>query len=618
MVAVVSAMDLCLPPPDVNALLIQVFHDVLTGDATSKDSQIMNSLRVHLPTNIQSWRDLGRVKGLDRKLTTHARAIRKKHTEMNAIPQLNPAESLETAEFLVWLMEGKTNSFQCLSATVFSMAAGLEHVGILLRTEGSRKYETEPFVTYAGQRGPLDYFFSKHHSAECDDPYRLARGIRSRAQVISFPTEKPESMIDTLLVPRDVTNRMTKMWELGSQAASSVSVHPSAQGPFEPSSEVYYSIEDAAVSRSRFRAHVMLLADHAFPTATEDILLGLETLLQGLDPHQIQWLSQHTELEFLSKTESSFPSKEAENLHLWVQYQALVFGFYYRLFRPLLSMEHVSKDAFFRGVWGYGSTTALAAFTDLAQTFRRDLKVSRTHLLYVLSMMYGGRTQRYIQQTSGSGLLGVLGIISIISMPLYRVTDIPEEIAKFAFVDIPVIDLTSDSNGELYAGQGCDIQFDPPPAAPVEIMPRSPKGDWSAHAKMGVLFNESKPGVVMAARCNGRMVGWFSPLAADVMFLSEAYQRERHTEERSYTDNSKVTGFEIREEHWECGRPLRAFSGDNAQNTIGVVHSKGNAVLRYAAAGIFASVGEEVAIATDEIDAAVGRVDGQEAGIVIA
>ncbi|KAF1978098.1 hypothetical protein BU23DRAFT_564373 [Bimuria novae-zelandiae CBS 107.79] len=305
-------------------------------------------------------------------------------------------------------------------------------------------------------------------------------------------------------------------------------------------------------------------------------------------------------------------------MNLWVQYQAFVFGYYYQLFKPLLSTEGISEDTFFRGVWGYGSTTALTELTNLAHTFRRELQVSRSHLLHVLLMMYGGRTQRYLPKTSHTGLLGLLGTVSIIAMPLYKVTDIPEEIAKFALVDLPIIDLASDINGELYAGKGSDIEFDPPPVAPADITPSGPRGKWSVHAKMGVLFGESNTGVVMTARCNGRLVGYFSPLAADFILLSESYQKRRHIDEPGYTDTAKVTRFEIRDEHWKRGRPLRGMPVENATNAIGVVHSKGNAVLRYVAAGIYASAYEEVAIATDDISSAIGRVDRQGGGIIVA
>lgn len=616
MATIISALDLCLPPTGIHSLVVGVFHDLLTSDSTAKDSQLLNALQVQLPTNVQSWRDVGRVRGLDKSIMRHMMSCRAKLTDINAIPQLNLAELREARSFLCWLMDGKTHTFMCISATVFSLASAFRNAGIQIRTEGVRAYETEPVINYAARGQTL---LDATLLESVDDPLGLVRGIRSRAQIISFPFDKPEAMIDTIEVPRDVTNRMAMLWERGSIAAAGFHIHASANTPFTSSSEVSYSIEDSDASTSRYAPHLMMLAHHAFPAATEGVLKALEVLMTCVKTELVAWLGQHTAAEYLSRTEASMPDERSDHMNLWTQYQALVLGFYYRLLKPLLMFDGVSSDAFFRGVWGYGSTTSLAAFTEFNYTLRSHGSVTRTHVLYILSMMYGGRTQRFSPESSASGLLGVLGPISIIAMPLHKVTDIPQEIAMFAFADLPIIDLASDADGELYAGKGCDVQFTHPPFGPEDILPHGPEGKWTAHAKMSMLFGETRPGVVMAARCNGRPVGWFSPLAADVTFLSAAYQQERHTGEVGYVDSTRVRGFSVRDEHWQKGCPLLATAVQDKVAEPGVVHSKGNAVLRYAATGIYASVGEEVAIATDDIDLAVGRIKGQDiSGIVIA
>ena len=77
-----------------------------------------------------------------------------------------------------------------------------------------------------------------------------------------------------------------------------------------------------------------------------------------------------------------------------------------------------------------------------------------------------------------------------------------------------------------------------------------------------------------------------------------------------------VFGFYYRLLKQQQGRPLRAPPN---HFEVRVVHSRGHVVLRHAATGIYASIAEEVAIATDDIDLAVGRIRGQDvSGIVIA
>jgi len=54
------------------------------------------------------------------------------------------------------------------------------------------------------------------------------------------------------------------------------------------------------------------------------------------------------------------------------------------------------------------------------------------------------------------------------------------------------------------------------------------------------------------------------------------------------------------------------------ESVVLAVHSRGCRTMRYAAAGFFTGARVEVAIAIDDIDVAVGRVQGQGAGVVIA
>ena len=134
---------------------------------------------------------------------------------------------------------------------------------------------------------------------------------------------------------------------------------------------------------------------------------------------------------------------------------------------------------------------------------------------------------------------------------------------------------------------------------------------------MGVFSDEDEPGVVMAVRRSGTLVGYFSPLAADLSFISSCFQSPRHEDEENYIDNSTITGLEVREDHWQKAILPRPASSPELDSVVLAVHSKNNPVMRYAAAGFFAGAREEVAIATDDVDVAVGRVQGQGTGVVI-
>lgn len=609
MVAVVTALDITLPASTIKTLLVEVFTSILEGDERMKES-----LRVQLPTNIEAWRSVGCVRGM---VTQTSISIRQSHSQLvrdRVILELNSAEQEEMKSFLVWLMADQGCDLRVVSATVFSIAESMSKAGVHLRTSGKRRYESEPIVTYVKSPGPIDAF---KDPLEMEDPFHTRRNLQLRAQQVSYPRNHPEAMVDATPLRREVLNQMDRFWTMGTQAAEKMRLVPTPEPklPFGPESDIYYVLDVNDPTRNKFGAMLSMIADHGFPVATHSILFALEKLTQGLESERLQWLHAHTARDYLQR-ETGRPSQNPGNMELWVKYQALVFGFYYKLLEPLISFEKAHQDVFFRGLWGYGSTTFLGMCAHFAWTIQESRSVSRTQVLYMLATMYDGRQKPYSQTTSSAGLVGILGTISVLALPLLHPTDVPKEIARFAIVDLPVVDLMSDSR-ELYSRQYQSIDFMKVAEPPIQITPREPKKTWSVHAKLGNLFGEGSSDIMMAARCDGKLVGWFGPLAADFTFLSSCYQDRRHANEKDFEDDSIINGHEVQDEHWQSDQVLRPLQQESIDQIL-VIHSRGSAMLRYAATGFYANAGEEIAIASDDVSAAFDRVEAQGTGIVIA
>jgi hypothetical protein len=140
-------------------------------------------------------------------------------------------------------MSGASNNYRAMSASTFAVAAAIRKARALLRTEGKRLYESEPFVDYVPQSlqslllGHLGY-----HRAELEDPFQLRRGLYSRAQQVAYPYGRPSAMIDAIPASRNVLNRMDILWNLGSGAAEKLMLIASASLPFSSESEIYYSV----------------------------------------------------------------------------------------------------------------------------------------------------------------------------------------------------------------------------------------------------------------------------------------------------------------------------------------------------------------------------------------
>ncbi|KAK6210508.1 hypothetical protein LQW54_006116 [Pestalotiopsis sp. IQ-011] len=616
MAVIVSALDICMPPQDGKDLIIDAFVEVLGNpEATSP-------LRVNLDKNMESWRQVGTVRSLAHRVQTAFRQTWEEKVGGQAIPQLNRAEAEELTRLLVVLFKNETNSFSCVSAATFSFARAIHKAGVSITTDDRVAYDEQLHITYTS-----DFNALKGPSMIGGQAGRRASVPNApmwRAIMVSYPAGRPQSMIHATEAERGTTNRMLCMWELGKQAGTFFHLQAKADLPFAYQNEFYYELQGEDKAISLFKTHVGMLVAKSFPIASEQILSAVEELLTGVPQESQVWLGQHSGLEYLLQSQSIAPDGTKADMELWLAYQALVFGFYYKLLEPLVELKFLSQkkeDTYFRGLWGHKSTTFLAMCTQFGKELREYHKVGRTHVTYMLATMYGGRQKVYSAEQTPKNLLGVMGPLSILALPLMETSDSPQELARFTVLDLPVVQLMGAEDGELYAGSGYGISFgSPAPSQKPIAWQQQPSKAWSVNSTMTHAFRNGggSPGVVMSARCGGRLVGWFSPVVAETMFLSSNYQQCREEEggHGGYLDDnpqSPGSCFEVTEQDWEAGHiPL-----PEAEAAFGIVRSTKCPALRYAAAGFYGHVAGEVAIATDDVSVAFGRVEAQGSGIII-
>jgi hypothetical protein len=610
MVAITSALDECLPSNEIQELLMRIFIEILDSD-----DDIALALRIHIKRNIESWRSFGCAREIAHSIKKEMRKSLSSSApgqdSIRAIPQLNKAETRDVENMLVWLLKGDVGVFHTMSPITFSIAEAWRKVKLDVCTDGSPVRENQACITYFHE----GHFLGALGSGITTAP----RGLGSRPLQISWPRDKPETMIDVLGVGRAMEGTMYQAWKYGIDAADELKLLGGADGPYSSTTEVYYTLEvpnDVRVSK-RYDQHIGMLADQGLPADTEKIHEAMEWIVEEKASDSSRWLHSHVAQDYLLKVDNVEVVREPQHDFVYFRYQAFIFGFYYQLLRQLLSFDLVETTAFSHGIWGTHSTTFLAMCTQLGRCLRRDRRASRSHILYVLSAMYNGRRKVFNMSSALPQLIGVLGPISLLALPLVRTTDDPEQISRIAVVDLPIVDLTADSaDGDLMASDGGGLGFEHPSGrdnAGEITQPASPAHEWTVQPYMSIaLGGESTSGVVMAARCGKRLVGWFNPLAADVSFLSSAYLKESFSE-------VKVDGFEITDEHWQAGIGLQPFA-DRPGYEFGVVRSHGSPSLRYAAAGFYAEIGEEIAIArsASEFSGAFDRVQAQDQGIVIA
>jgi hypothetical protein len=368
MVTVISVLDICVSQQRIPDLIINVFVKILDN------SDAEDSLRVNIEVNVQSWRSVGQVR---RVVPRVSGAFKKtwldKSGGSEAVPDLNRADTEEMASFLTWILSGDERHFNCISAATFAAAKAIETAGIFIKATSSPQILQGLLqVTYEadGSHSPLRI---KHLQEKRRNSSELQRSLASRAQRISYPIDEPKCMIDAIDTTRGTQNRMREFWEYGQRAAKSFRLCAKADLPYSPDSELYYELDSRDDEVSSFGASVSIMVGKGFPCASQAASSAMEKLLEGQTNTQTQWLETHAGLEFLEKSQSSTSSGDVENMHVWLPYQALVFGFYYKLLGALVVTTFLSDGGvYFQGVWGCGSTTFLAMCTSLGQELRRN------------------------------------------------------------------------------------------------------------------------------------------------------------------------------------------------------------------------------------------------------
>ncbi|RPA77188.1 hypothetical protein BJ508DRAFT_172902 [Ascobolus immersus RN42] len=612
MTIIIVASSWVLTPGDLQ----ETFIDVMLGSLDREEEDLRQSLRLLIESNTKAWASNGQVKNMDIAANKSILSTLREDGGASSIRQLTEAERVELKGFLVWLLaERESIDYYICSRLVFAVAVAMMDLGLKIRCDnGEREYPTEPVVRYEEKHASPEHKLRSFVAGAKDLGMNDRVPAVDRAHQIAFPSKEPSTLIDTMTCDRALISEMQTHWFSGAAAAKKLRWMTQSRGSFRSdTSEIYYLLDKSLdLVKGRFSRSVNTLADQAFPFATESGMSAAEGLLQGCDGDSVKWLQNIIQLQTMEETRDILPF-ETQHQGLFLKYQALVFGFYYELFEALICRDLVRDDACCWSICGPGSTMLLAACRSFTLAIRKPNGVRRSQILYLLANLYSGRQKRYHGPPTGSGgLLGILGRISILTKPLMHVTDDPKEIMKFTLLDLPIVDLAPDTDGELRGGHGGGgrLKFEGNARDRTKRVaiggPLNPER-WTLHAKMGLLFGNSGRGVVMAARCDGVLIGCFNPLAADLAFLNHSnglYLTGRGEVLPDGHDGFGFKGIEIKDDDWKTGNlpalDREATSGSGER--LGIVHSKGCPELRYAAAGFFMDAHIEMAIVenTDE------------------
>lgn len=611
MVAIVAALDPCLTSDELRIMLVDLFVKLLRRD----DSQdVRDSLLMQIQTNIESWRSTGVVRGLKPPVDSTIKDCRSGLVGGSAIPALTRTEKQELLDFLTWLMAGDTDRFTLVSATLYSVAAALQCAGIQLSLGQSKQaIEGQLVIQYAAEKGGMQSLLDalKSEWKLC----QTAEGLNSVPPTrVSYLSGKPEQMIETFPCSPSTKNLLGKFWFRGSEAAAKVGLKAVARLRI---TGIKYVVKDYDECTSRWPGRLTDLSSEHFPVDSETLLVALNDLMVGLPDHLEDWLYKSAKLDGgIDDLDNQFTE---DQLNTFLCFQSLVFGYWYQLLKPWVSMEYVKHEVYFYGVWGYRDTYLLVMLRAAATQFRLGLArphdgLSREELLHVLAAMFSGRAKHKVQTPRKKslilthGMVAVLDKISIVAMSLLKPSDQAQQQACFAVLSLPLVNLVPDRDGELWTGDAAGIQFQTCANASQQPTRRVPQEEWSVHPKMTTVDGRLS-GVALMVRCRGVVVGVMNPADADAALLRAQENRSGHLAPKEPGIGAPHSYLDTFEEHFQQGAIFRPmYRGD-----LVLVHSNGSPIMRYAAAGFYAREAHMV-IAFPNCQDAVRAISAQMCG----
>ncbi|KAF2146436.1 uncharacterized protein K452DRAFT_304413 [Aplosporella prunicola CBS 121167] len=579
MASIVTAIDLCLPPNEVDDVLKDTIFKALRGE--EQDDQLRSSLDLQLHNNIASWRSVGNAHQL---LPTIHRVVAEARLDLlgeQAVPQLNRAEKRELIQFLLWLLGGENHNFNAISATIYSVAHGIRAAGIHLCVGENLSMAEQPTVRYA--KGDILELYE--FSAPITNDVHIVA-----AQQNCFPVGEPKQMIEALPVSRTVRNVMTKYWDKGAEAARKVRL---TVNPFDPA-EVSYHIQSFDECTHRYESATMFLAEAVFPVDSAAALDALESLVMTLRPEVASWLRKATETK---PTLEQYKSPSEEQLAALCYYQSIVFGYYYQLVSLVVDMSLVQEKTYLRALWGLQDCTMLRNCHNIARWYR-DMRgnmaafISRPSLLYLLAVMFAAQTPT-TPSMPDDPLVAIMGPISVVSRSLLNVYESPEEISKIAVASLPIINLMADQSAELFAVTTASVlEYSPINEYQTkELVIGNFPTDWTIHPVLSAdktgLFNR----VALAARCAGVLIGTIAPDLADATLIwRHASSLKLRSSRLSAVDRSALQrqprpqplrGIEVLDSDFRKGLLPRSMW------EVILVQSYGSATMRYAAVAFY-------------------------------
>ena len=524
MVCTVAALDAFLQLDVMRGVVKNVLLQLLQTTEWGEDviaSQFHN--------RINSWQSAGEVRGLSGK----AREVRQSLvSSKQVLDGLMPVgESRIMADFLVWLLAGKTQTYVTPSSDVAGVAVCLSKLGIdVLNVEGllEETQEAPCRLVYSPQAS----YPSKMSEESPYVPHPL-----SREPCTSVALQHPQESLTKFPIDGYTSNRCRQAWMAGSRAAEAVGwtlVFPNVRK--RSADDIKYVFYDLGKESGRTRTKIVALLEALAFVVNTEVCSELELVLQRESDATLDWLLTQTEDSLnTANMVSNMEFNDDTRINAFTVFQAFFMGYYYAIFLRMVDTSALQVKVV-EGLWGYRSLVFLITFrtvylNELHFEEQGLLVLRREDVLSIIANLFCAISSQISRVKHGSSTdyratynrdnwcIGIIGKRTALARSLLHPCSTRKDIGQFVLLDVDSSGIPRDSMGLVRPGIADDVRYHFDSDAQenrIGAVMEPPNEDVTFHIEAD--WDGDPENMLLCVRYKGRRTCTINPAVADAVF----------------------------------------------------------------------------------------------------
>jgi hypothetical protein len=392
----------------VVALTIRLFENKTADD-------IAQYLQYEIPQHIQGWRSAACAREMSKAAREKWAKLEKGNVHLPGFIPSNETEEL--VNFLHWLVGTKETSFMTASSDIFALAQLLQDMGFdLIRTGVVDDVFDESVAAVILDQSVMGV----RNGTSSAPPDRYRKGMR-------IPLQYMVESISLWPGSADNNNKRRRIFSDGMTAASELTIKAVSSPWGNRDTDVAIRVISKEIAPiSRIETEIFELGERYLLLNTQKAMDSLALLVDS-------WHTPTSKQRAEVVQGLGLVGRRGDDFENHAEFQVFLLGYYYAAMSSILDTTQMSLQEAF-GSWGWNDLDFfdfIRAFSKTKLNHKGDGNLFwKFQVLKLIAYLFAGAEADQLSQM-GTGAIGVLAKLSIVSAALMGSADTPEKITKF-------------------------------------------------------------------------------------------------------------------------------------------------------------------------------------------